>query len=209
MKRGRGGNPSYGVDAKGIENALVVVDQDRAVLQDRSSFTPLRTPDQLPAVNDNFTGSWSSEARGAIGIRSPRPRRCNRGIDAKSAQPVDEKTIDPIMRFRRAGAAYSGRRDAVCDLAVVNHDPSASRSANDAHPTSSKSVDGISTPRHFISPQGQGGCDPAVQAEDGFARRRGAHAQGIVERHVLGAACRGGEKKPPAHEKGVSRWGES
>src|SRR5512146_372968 len=107
------------VGSQSCQHTLIILHQDRAMLQHRSVGAPLRAAGEFPAAKRELAGPWLVEARrrtwrGAAGLA-----RGNPSVDADSGETGDEQAIDALVRSMKIARVAHRRGDAVRDLAIV------------------------------------------------------------------------------------------
>jgi hypothetical protein len=194
---GRGGD---GAGGEAGEEGLVVVDEDRAVLQQGTAVAPLGAADELARADHELAldrrleaGRVAGEGRAAGGGGELRG-------GAERLERVQQDAVDAGVAGAQVGVGGGG--DAVGDFAVVEQRASAGGAADDLDAEVAGAGGIVDAGGGLVAAEGERGSGPGVDAEDGLAGTRGAAEEGLVERHVVGGGEGGrGEEAPGHHGK--------
>ena len=206
----------HGLAQKTGDRRLVVVHEDRTMLQQRAALPPLRRADELSPVQGHFAPRRLGEAG-----RGRRRRRSRRGGGERHGhserfEGEAEQGVDATI-FRDEGpGVVAGRGHAVGDLPVVQERAPPGGAPDDADAALSEQRVAVHTDRPLVAAKRKRRLRPRIDAEHGLAGSPGARHERFVERHVFRPTERWGEQQTPGQpfggynegSRGTSRLGE-
>ena len=166
------------------------------MLEQRPLEPSLRTSDELSSRHRDFAGGRLIETRPRIRTGGWPPACGHLGRNSQGREGCYQPPVDQPVRSLETPRRRARKNGRVCELAVVQHGPSAGRPTYELDAgtaTQSRTVAAVS---RFIAAKRDGGATPPVDAEHRLARAQ-AGCKGVVHGHVRRTRRRRVDKNPP------------
>jgi hypothetical protein len=187
-----------------MDDCLLIVQQDGTVLQQCFALPKLRTPDDLPSANQDFSSYRLGKA--SPRIQSGGRVRCRYlGRRAEGAQGPEQHAMDLEVGVSQGaeGACWGGYR--ISDLGTMPYGPATRGSPNHVQ-AARRDLNGIVPPDGgFMPAEGETVRLPAVQAQPALTLPAGAFQQRLIDGHIEVAGAGSIEPEIPGRERREGR----